>query len=100
MAAFEATERKRRLEEATVEEREMKIRQADDEVKREKELSAWLDERRMQRAEARRIAEAERLLEAKRLLEEQKRRAIEDKERERKAAEEAEAKKKKKKGKK
>jgi hypothetical protein len=62
------------------------------------ELSTWLQERRDQRAEARRMSERDRILKMQEELEERKRLVEMRKEEERKAAEEAAAKKAKKKG--
>jgi hypothetical protein len=65
-----------------------------------RDLSSWLEQRRTQRADSRRLAEEERIQNEKLEAEEKARFEIEQRERERKAQEEADAKKKKKKGKK
>ena len=64
-----------------------------------RDLSSWLEQRRNQRANSRRLAEEERIDKEKLEAEEKARLELEQRERERKAQEEAEAKKKKKKGK-
>ena len=62
------------------------------------DLSTWLQERRDQRAETRRLSERDRILKMQEEMEERKRLVEMRKEEERKAAEEAAAKKAKKKG--
>mmetsp|Transcript_15476 Transcript_15476/g.21170 ORF Transcript_15476/g.21170 Transcript_15476/m.21170 type:complete len:410 (+) Transcript_15476:57-1286(+) len=98
LRAFEAYERKKRqnlLTEAEKEEKANKIKEA--EISKQ-ELAKWLQERREQRSEEKRLAEELRIARLQEELEEKKRLEQLRKEEERKAAEEAAAKKAKKKG--
>merc|ERR1712000_680371 len=99
LAAFEEAERLRRQQQEASEQVEKSRRDKEEGEQKQKELSSWLEERRCQRAESRRLAEAERLQQAKIEMEQRLKAIADEKERERKALEEAEAKKKKKKGK-
>mmetsp|Transcript_2960 Transcript_2960/g.3128 ORF Transcript_2960/g.3128 Transcript_2960/m.3128 type:complete len:413 (+) Transcript_2960:140-1378(+) len=99
LAAYERVERERRLDTASSIEIEKKQFEVQETLRKQKDLAEWLESRRDQRAETKRVEEEERL-EKIRLEHEEKARVLaEIRERERKAAEEAEAKKKKKKAK-
>ena len=98
LESFELLERQRRVDDVVVEKINLKISEAKRAEEDQEDLSKWLQERRQQRAESRRSLQEERYDENRALALEEKRIAMEAKERERKLAEEAEAKKKKKKG--
>ena len=93
LAAYEATERVRRDEAMTAEQRQKKIDDELDAVRKEKELKEWLEQRREQRAEAKRVSQEERITELQRQMEIKKKLAMEQAEKERKEREEAAAKK-------
>ena len=93
MAAYEASERVRREESMTDEQKQKKINDELEAIEKDKELKAWLETRRADRAEAKRLKEEERIAEAQRAAEVRKKQLAEQAERERKEKEEAAAKK-------
>lgn len=100
LAAFELDERHRRRDDAAEEKVQQETEDKRNADVKARDLSSWLEQRRTQRADSRRLAEEERILNDKLEAAEKARFAIEQREREKKAQEEADAKKKKKKGKK
>lgn len=98
LAAFEQSERERRVDEARQAQREQELENKKNTEIKSKDLSSWLEQRRTQRADSRRAAEEERIQTEKLEAAEKHRLELEQRERERKAQEEEDAKKKKKKG--
>jgi hypothetical protein len=64
LAAFEAGERAKRINAQSDTERQRKLLEDEEQVKKDAALKVWLQERREQRAEERRTREEERILEA------------------------------------
>eukprot|EP01036_Dinobryon_divergens_P028081 gene28081-36970_t len=95
---FEAGERRKRAEALVAQERAEKDRKIQEAQVDKQQLAEWLQERRDQRAEEKRLGEEQRIALMQEELEEKKRLEALRKEEERKAAEEAAAKKAKKKG--
>lgn len=99
MANYEKNERGRRQQELEKDQERLKEQERQNNETKQKELSKWLQERRDQRGEDKRVAEQLRILRLQEEMEERKRLMDQLKEEERKAAEEAAAKKAKKKDK-
>lgn len=64
LASFEAGERAKRINLQTDAERNRKLQEQEEQIKKDAALKIWLQERREQRAEERRTREEERILEA------------------------------------
>jgi hypothetical protein len=93
VAQFEVRERLRRANILTEEEKLLKKQAEDNEIRKQKELAIWLDDRRNERAAVRRQHEEERAAEAAAIEAENRRIAEQQAEAARKAKEEADAKK-------
>ena len=93
LSAYEAAERVRRVESMTEEQKQQKINDELEAARKDKELKEWLETRRADRAEAKRLKEEERVAEAQRVAEMRKKQLAEQADRERKEKEEAAAKK-------
>ncbi len=89
MAAYEASERLRRANEAKAAEDDARIKGEEESKKKAAELAEWLEDQREKRADDRRQAELDRVADEKREREEKKKAEDAKREADRKAAQEA-----------